>query len=146
MLRILTFDREPLPVHNERFAYVPVDDDKGIEDALKVKPPIIANDDSCTPLYVDNYAVVKHGITEMRSIKEPDRFIVVESEELIDAVYQYYHLQYRNFFVCYTEDCGFQYFKGKIECVNSQPIFKKRRITNTDMLTLPYVIFVTITN
>ncbi|RCK66623.1 hypothetical protein Cantr_03145 [Candida viswanathii] len=128
MLRIFTFDKKPLPVLNERFAYALVDDDKDIEDALKVKPPIIANDEAHVPLYVRNYAVVKHGIIEMRSIKEPGEFIIVESKELADAAYQYYRLKYQNFFVFYREDSDLEYIRGKIDCVNSQSIFKKCQI------------------
>ncbi|RCK66429.1 hypothetical protein Cantr_02163 [Candida viswanathii] len=68
MLKTFTFDEDQLRVHNERFECDPVEDDKDIEDALKT-PPLLANDAARTPLYLGNYAMVKH-IPEMMSTKQ----------------------------------------------------------------------------
>ncbi|RCK66425.1 hypothetical protein Cantr_02143 [Candida viswanathii] len=124
MLRIFTFDKKPLPVHNERFAYIPVEHDSDIEDALKQKQPNLSESVDL-PLYLENYAVVHRGFIELRSTLSPGKFIVVEPEELINAVYQYYHVEYQKFYVCFEVDSDLDVVRGKIDCHGSQPKFEK---------------------
>ncbi|RCK65684.1 hypothetical protein Cantr_01100 [Candida viswanathii] len=85
MLRIFTYDKQPLPIHNERFAYISVKDDSDIDDALKQKPPDFSEWVDL-PLYLENFAVVHRGFVELRSIFSPGKFTVVEPEELIKPV------------------------------------------------------------
>ncbi|RCK66383.1 hypothetical protein Cantr_02159 [Candida viswanathii] len=97
MLRMFTYDKAPLSVHNERFAY--------------------------------NYAVVYQGFIEMRSTRSPGKFILVRPEDLVKAVYQPYHVEFRRFIVWYKEESHLDAIRDKIECPNSQPEFKKMKYT-----------------
>ncbi|RCK65456.1 hypothetical protein Cantr_01116 [Candida viswanathii] len=110
MLRVFTYDKVPLPVHNERFTYVPVDYPEDIEDALLkgMSEKLMSN--LGYELYLENYAVVYQGFIEMGSTRYPGKFVL-----------------FRRFIVWYKEESHLDVIRDKVDCPNSQPEFKKMK-------------------
>lgn len=128
MLRIFTFDEKRLGIHNERFAYIPVDSEeeitKGLENT-KDEEVFETNFYHHYPLYVNNYAVVKSNEIELRSVLNPGKSIKIEEDELTQAIYQYYQVEHIDFYVFYKDESDLQFLKENSNCQTSQPIFTK---------------------
>ncbi|RCK66009.1 hypothetical protein Cantr_01804 [Candida viswanathii] len=125
MLRIFHFNKDDrLAHHNNRYRYVRVTDAAQIDRTLKKSNYSTIGWTDC-PKYLKNYAVLRNGNIELRSVIEPNVFIYVSEQELEKAVFQYYRIEIKDFLVFYCSDLDLDYVLGKFHCTTSRPVFMK---------------------
>ncbi|EER30548.1 conserved hypothetical protein [Candida tropicalis MYA-3404] len=125
MLRIFHFNEsEKLKTHNNRYKYIRISDNSQIEKSLKKSNYSTIGCTDC-PKYLKNYAILRNGIIELRSIIEPNVYVFVSEQELEKAVFQYYQIEIKDFLVFYCSDHDLDFIQGKFHCTTSRPVFRK---------------------